>query len=252
MKNKNLNKNLYIVLPLLSILIVIGLGIFFIQPKVVTIMEKQASIKQENSRKELLQTKIQKLENLSKRKTELLAQLTAINEALPTQKDVPTLIIQIQKTAQDSDVEIQSIQLSPGKLIDDQAVAKTTDITINLSIRGNYEAIETFLGKVFRGKRLINLESINLASSGSTDSDSGLTASIVMSTYYQPLPPKAADETEEVPEETTADQEVYSKLQSYESLQATGNDIVAPSPTPRATPESSSSAIPSPSASARP
>lgn len=251
-KAVSFNKNIYIAMPAISILIVFAVGFLWIRPTIDSILQKQTMITEEQDKKTKLDTKLATLNELSKRRTELLAELTSVNVALPTQKDVPTLIIQLQKIAQESDVQIQGIQLSPGKLINDTATTAKTgpEISLNVAIRGNYEAIKTFIGKVYKGKRLINMDSI-VVTSGSAD-DGSLTTALTMNTYYQPIPQKA-DSTDPVAELTSADKEVYDVLQGYTSYQLDGQVFVpAPTPAPSSSASPVSSEAPETSASATP
>lgn len=247
--NQKINKNLYFVLPVISILVVIVIVLAWVQPKVASILDKQRAIQSEKDKQVKLDAKIKQLDLLLQDKTELVAKLTSINVALPTQKDVPQLIIQLQKIAQESDVDIQAVQLSPGKLVNETAPASKTgpDITINISIQGNYEAVKTFLGKVFKAKRLINMESINLTSSSTSD-NGALVVSLMMNAYYQPIPPKPTDPTQELPVITKEEEAVYDKLQSYTAYQNDGS-FVPPTPQPS---EPASSEAPETSASANP
>ncbi len=256
MKNANskMKMSVYYVLPVIAILVVIGIGLLFIQPKITEIQDLQQKKAAEEERKIKLEKKLTDLAQLENNKTDLIAQLTALTIALPNQKEVPALIIQLQKIAQESDVQIQGIQLTPGKLLNDtsiQAAAKTgPSVSFTLTFRGNYEAIKTFMGKVYKAKRLVNMESINLNTGGAQSEDGGVSVSSSMLAFYQPFPATPKDETEEIPALTAEDKETYDALQTYNSYQIDGTAPEAPAAT--ATPAPSASVQPTASVSATP
>lgn len=218
--NNKINKGLYFVLPLISILIVIVIGVVWIQPRIANTMETQNKIEQEKLKAEKLSAKLTRLRTLAATKDDLLAQLTAIKVALPNQKEVPNLILQIQKIAEESDVELQAIQLNPGKLVLENVPPTKTgpDLGVNVSVKGNYEAVKTFLAKIYKGKRLVNMESITIGSPDASSTDGALVVAVNMFGYFQPLPPKPKDETEDLPEITQEDNSTYDLLQSYSSF----------------------------------
>ncbi len=257
MKNANskMKMSVYYVLPVIAIIVVVGIGLLFIQPKIGEIQELQTRKAAEEERKVKLDKKLADLTQLESNKTDLVAQLSALTIALPNQKEVPALIIQLQKIAQESDVQIQGIQLTPGKLVNDTSItaanAKTgPSISFTLAYRGNYEAIKTFMGKVYKAKRLINMESVNLNTGGTQSEDGGVTVSSNMSAFYLQLPPTPKDETEEIPTLTAEDRKTYDLLQTYNSYQIEGNSESKASPETSPTPVPTEAANQSSSAKA--
>jgi len=218
--NSKINKGLYFVLPIISILIVILIGVVWIQPRVTNTMDTQEKIKLEEAKGQKLDAKLNRLKILASTKSDLLAQLTAIKIALPNQKEVSNLILQIQKISEQSDVQIQAIQTNPGKLVVESALPSKTgpDLPVNISFRGNYEAVKTFLGTIHKGKRLINMDSLTINSPDATTGDGLIVVSINMFGYYQPLPTKPKDETEDLPELSAEDSATYETLKSYDSF----------------------------------
>lgn len=219
MNKQKINKNLYFVLPVISILFVVGLVVALVQPKVVSIDETKNKIKTEEGKKAILDAKIIQLRTLAEQKSELVAQLAAARVALPDQKDIPGLIIQVEKIAQESDVIITGEQLNPGKLVVDSVAPTKTgpDISISVAVKGNSESIKTFLGKIYKAKRLLNMESITVNSGGANQDEGEQTVSITMYAYYQPNPPKPKDETEPIPALTPDEIKTYETLKGYTS-----------------------------------
>jgi Tfp pilus assembly protein PilO len=222
MKNSNnkVKKSLYYVLPVIAILVVIGIGIGFIQPKIVEIQDLQQKKASEVARKQKLEAKLSQLSNLDGKRSDLLAQLQAVTVALPDQKEVPQLIIQLQNIAKESDIEIQSIQMTPGKLVETGSALATKvgpDINFILGYKGSYESIRTFLGKIYKAKRLINMDSLNISVSSNETEAGQITVQSQMFAYYQPRPAIPKDPTEELPTISTPDQAIYDQLQGYTS-----------------------------------
>jgi Tfp pilus assembly protein PilO len=221
MKNANekVKKNLYYALPVICIIVVIVIGLNFIQPKLSETQTLQIHKQEELTKKAALEKKLSQLQLLDAQKSDLLAQLAAITVALPDQKEIPQLIIQLQKIAEESDVEIQGIQLTPGKLVEqDSALANKIgpEVTLNISYKGSYESIKTFLGKVYKAKRLINMDTLQVSASSNQGEDNVINATSNMITYYQPRPDAPKDATQELPEISTDDTKVFKNVnESY-------------------------------------
>ncbi|MDQ3098439.1 MAG: type 4a pilus biogenesis protein PilO [bacterium] len=260
MKNANskMKMSVYYVLPVIAIVVVIGIGLLFVQPKIAEIQDLQQKKAAEEERKSKLDKKLSDLAQLESNKTDILAQQSALTVALPNQKEAPALIIELQKIAQESDIQIQGIQLTPGKLLDDTSQAATgktgPQITFTLAYKGNYEAIKTFMGKVYKAKRLVNMESVNLNTGGAQAEDGGVSVTSNMAAFYQPRPAIPKDETEAIPILTEDDRKTYDLLQTYNSYQVDGTSLTQPSSEQSATPIPSSNPAASvaPSGTARP
>ena len=183
MKNKTINKNIFYIFPIISLACIIIIMIFTVVPKISEIQTKQTNIQALTEKKSKLEQKNKILEQLSKNSIEQKAQLTALNIALPNQKEVPNLIIQLQTIAQESDVEIQSIQINPGILVTEKETPSNIapELNFNMGIRGNYAAVITFFDKIYKAKRLINIETLSLSASGA-DTDGNVSVTLTMTT----------------------------------------------------------------------
>lgn len=245
MKDK-MNKNVFYVLPVLAILAVIAIGLLFVQPKYNEIVDLNAKKQEELDKQEKMTTKLRTLSQLESQKTDLQARLQNLAIAVPNQKEIPGLIIALQKIAQASDVELQAIQLTPGVLLNDPSVTNKTapELPIVINFKGNYDAIKTFLGRVYKAKRLLNMSVLALNTSAAAGEEGQITANLNMTAYFQPLPGKPKDITEAVPTETVDDKAVYDALDGYTAYTIDSTEGSTPKATPVVTekPTSTSSA----------
>ncbi|MDQ3239020.1 MAG: type 4a pilus biogenesis protein PilO, partial [bacterium] len=205
--------------PIIALLSVLAIGLVFIQPTYDNIVQLNVEKTENTQKQQKMQTKLAALSRLDANKTDLQAQIVNLAVALPNQKEIPGLIIAIQKIAQASDVQIQAVQLTPGVLLNDPAIANKTapELPFVLNIRGNYEAIKTFLGRVYKAKRLLNMNSISINTGTQAGEDGQIIASITMTGYYQPLPPTPKNVTEDLPPLVPNSANLNSKLESYTS-----------------------------------
>jgi Tfp pilus assembly protein PilO len=250
--NNKVNKNLFYVLPVIAILIVVAIGILFVQPKYNEINQLNVQKVEELGKQEKMQAKLRTLSALDSTKTDLQAQLSNLSVALPSQKEIPSLIIALQKISEASDIELQAIQLTPGVLLNDPATINKSapELPLVINIRGNYEAVKTFLGRVYKAKRLLNMGSLSLNTSTAAGEEGQISASLSMSAFYQPLPPTPKDATEPLPEQPADVQELYATLEGFTAYTLDSTEE-APKQT-ESTPAPSASAAPTASASASP
>ncbi len=219
MKNKSnkVNKNLFYIIPVLCLLVIGALGVLVVQPKIAEIQDLNSKKEAEEAKRSKMTQKLQVLKGLEADKLNLQSKLVALNVALPSEKDASGLFIHLQKIAQASEVEIQSISFAPGKIEANPNTKTGLEIPITLSLKGNFEAIKIFLGYAYTAKRLINLETLSL--SYSQNDDGSVTSNTNVTAFYQPKAEIPKDETEALPNVTQADEEIMRKIEEYKTYQ---------------------------------
>lgn len=215
-KKPGVNKNLYYVLPVISILIVIIVGITLIQPKIAEIQATQQEEAQEKEVQTKLQNKAKVLSQLDKNKLELQSEVSNLSVALPSGKKASELIRMLQNLASQSNVQIDTLSFDAGT-IDNNALTPPTELNVSLAFSGSYDAIKTFLSNAAKAKRLMNVTSLGLANSASDEST--ITATTALTVYYTAPVKAPTDITEEVPTITPEEQALYAKLNDYVSYE---------------------------------
>jgi Tfp pilus assembly protein PilO len=206
-------KNFYVI-PILSILVVFLILAFICKPKVDSIIQLSREISAEKEKNSQLEKKRDDLVALSKRENEIRGELANIRTALPDQKNISTYIIELDDLATKSGVEVKAMQVAPGLLIESKpSIGQVAnELTLNIAIEGPFEAVKTFFQRIYKAKRLINVESINTSFQNNT----GL-VSVVGSykIYYKQRPQPPADASETLPTLSAQEQALYNELETF-------------------------------------
>lgn len=149
-----------------------------------------------------LNTKQKNLEELKPNYEAIIAKGTGgisdadrILSAMPITEAYDQLISSLEAMGQQSGVTVTSVTAgsssgsssSSKSSGEGEAKAQTSDgngipFTFTVNVKGNYASILTFLKKTEQSARVINFNSMTVSGTNATD----LTASITMTTYYQP------------------------------------------------------------------
>lgn len=105
--------------------------------------------------------------------------------ALPLEEDVPGIVNQLQGIAFGSGITIDSLSISQlsVKASKNEVVEPVGTLQVALRLRGNYEAMKTYLASLESNIRVIDVDS--LAVGGGASKDSSLSYNLVVNTYYQ-------------------------------------------------------------------
>lgn len=145
----------------LTIVAIIILAIFAINPTLSTIANLQKELDDAKFVVEKLDTKINNLSILQTKYETLKADLPIIYEAVPKTEEVALLTAQLQTVAAENNLAIVSIQSSD--FFDSNNFSY---FTFNISMQGEYEDIVNFLNKVVNMQRIVDLNDINVTSAG--------------------------------------------------------------------------------------
>ena len=209
-------KKFYII-PVLSILIVIAIGLFIVQPKISEISDLSQKITTEKEKNTKLTAKRDALTRLRDNKEEITAKGAAVRVALPSEKNITQYLLELDNLAQASNIVIRSVQVTPGTLIEEKpTITQAADeLVLNIAIEGSFESIKTFFERVSQAKRLINAQSLNIAINSETSGT--VSASGVFNIYYKQRPQTPKDATEAIPELTPENNETFDEISNLTS-----------------------------------
>lgn len=144
-----------------------------------------------------------KLEKLIKNYEDNKEDAEKINFVLPSEKEIPNLIVQFEALGAEGGMTIEQIGFSS---VEDQATSRATavrtetgegvvqqtgesaknykTIAVNLKMSGDYYAFKNFLAAVEKNIRLMDIEIINFTSLSSQDSQL-FNFEVTLKTYYQ-------------------------------------------------------------------
>ncbi|MFA5932708.1 MAG: type 4a pilus biogenesis protein PilO [Microgenomates group bacterium] len=167
-----------------SLLALIIFTIFAIRPTVLTIIELQKSIQDNQKVLAVLQKKSEDLTN-GKRNLDNLDQeiKNKINAKLPTNPAVTNLINNLQTSATNS-ASVSALQIQPVTIYKNTSdpTGKLTleELVFSFNTQGAYSQLTTVIDNVTKASRYLNLTSVVLSRSG----EGGITLSISGKGYY--------------------------------------------------------------------
>lgn len=140
------------------------LGIFAINPTLVTIVDLQKQLADSQLVHEKLTTKMNNLSNLQQQYNLLAGDLPAIYDAIPQQASVPQFVAQVEAIAKKSTITITSLQVSQVPLTAGNANETTAlSFVFALEATGTYDNITNFLSTLTNFSRIVTLESVSVS-----------------------------------------------------------------------------------------
>jgi len=141
------------------------LGLFAINPTLSTIIDLQKQLDESQFVHDQLTTKMNNLSALQEKYTNLSGDMPYIYDAIPQNAAVPTLVGQLSALAQEANIHITSIQVSPVVLSDSKLTisSKTyASFTFTLDADGSYDQMQSFVKSLEGFNRIVTVEDITL------------------------------------------------------------------------------------------
>ncbi len=152
-------KAIIAVLPAVVILIV-GM-VVFVSPKQKEIKKLDAQIDDQNNKIAANQAKAAKLETLKLENEKLLKRLNELNEQLPEEKEISSLLKQVSDLSIAAGLEIKSWKPGVRKMHSSGIVS---EIPVTVSASGTYHDLAAFLSSLTKLNRIVNITDIKLGS----------------------------------------------------------------------------------------
>ncbi|OGJ21863.1 MAG: hypothetical protein A3A82_02830 [Candidatus Pacebacteria bacterium RIFCSPLOWO2_01_FULL_47_12] len=172
---------------LLSLGLVIFLGLFAVQPTLITMSDLIQEIEEKRA---LSQQLTQKVAALSTAQSELAAlepQLSLLEEAVPSKPDVVKILKILEKLATENQVIITGVTVPqiPEPSASVSATLEQNSLPIQIVVTGDYPAIRQYAESLLTSRRLLHIETINFTLNEKRGSRS-LSASLQLNApYYQ-------------------------------------------------------------------
>lgn len=178
---------------LLSIGLVLFLGIFAIQPTLITMTELIKEREDKLKLTEQLEKKVATLETAQGVYTQILPSLPFLDEAIPQQPELVKSLKIVEKLATENDVIIKIASVPE---IPDEKPAATTlvgvdrvDLPITVTISGEYLQIRSFVEDLKNSRRSFVVDSVNFSLQESRGQKK-LSATITLNIPYLGVPLK--------------------------------------------------------------
>lgn len=208
-------------LPVVTVVLVIGLTITFLQPKISDILRAREELSQGKSKLDRLTQKASTLSSLDQ--TALRSKFKTLEGALPSEKDIPGFLVGIQRIANEASISVEAVELSAGSISTGSAQTKTVPggtnssqvVTAKVTIKGTFGAIRAFLDKSSQTRRLVSIKGISLGGTEAQKASGEITIDLSFSIYFQPLPTTLGEISASLPQITTEEDKIYQKIANF-------------------------------------
>lgn len=188
-----------------AIAIAVIVLVLVIWPKFTQALSIRAENQQLASRAAVLETKVQVLESLDS--DQLEEQLGDAERLLPSDKAVFSYIRQIEGAASAAGVILQKVDVAPGVLSGEGALASQAPtaqsaapagapadtlegakVQVKISLTSDYKSLVTFLERIVSLARVSAVRDLTIASASATGEVAPLRTSMAVDAYFRPLP----------------------------------------------------------------
>jgi type IV pilus assembly protein PilO len=143
---------------LLIVLLTVGYYFLFLSPLLSTLNERAQERADKEAQLANLQQRIAELEAVRQRAPEIERELLELSKRVPTQPEIPTLIVQIEGIADEAGVTQLSIE--PGDIEPPPGGGDFSVVPITMSFEGTYEEMQDFLLRIRNLARLVTVQSV--------------------------------------------------------------------------------------------
>lgn len=178
-KISKLNKKQKVGILLASIIVPsILFGMFVIKPKIDDIKKLKKDITYLEGEIKKVEARANELDKYKQEKENVALQLKAASLLLPQQKEIPRLLTNISDLGSNSGLEF--INFQPGSESPTEFYAV---IPVNITVKGSYHKIGTFLDRVSKLNRIVSVTDISLGSPQKSGNLMQLNSQLKLVTY---------------------------------------------------------------------
>ncbi len=135
--------------------------VFAIRPKLAELTQARAEQKVEADKLKQNEMKLKRLDAIRREAAEIEAQRIELARRMPREAELPSFIIDLQRTANDADLDLSDIKLS-----DPEGAGGYNSIPFQLSATGSFYTVIDFLYRVQAMKRDVVVDELSLGGSG--------------------------------------------------------------------------------------
>ncbi len=204
------DRNILILGLLVIVLLAVGYYFLLLSPLLNRLDERVRERSDKEAQLANLQQEVAQLEAVKRNAPETERQLLELSKRVPTQPEIPTLVVQIEEIARASGVTQLSIQ--PGTPGPPPGGGDFFVVPITMSFEGTYEQMQDFLRRTYDLARLVTVTGVTyqeVAEEGTTlvEIEQPLQVEIEAEVYFQPedVPAGPAPAAPAPPETTTGE-----------------------------------------------
>jgi type IV pilus assembly protein PilO len=203
------DRNILILGLLVIVLLVVGYYFLLLSPLLNTLDARAQERSDKEAQLANLQQEVAQLEAIKRNAPETERQLLELSKRVPTQPEIPTLVVQIEEIAKAAGVTQLSIE--PGTPGPPPGGGDFSVVPITMSFEGTYEELQDFLLRTRNLARLVTVNGVTYEEVEGTTVQEGieqpLQVEIEAEVYFQPedVPAGPAPAAPAPPETTTGE-----------------------------------------------
>ena len=222
------DRNLLILGILAIVILIIGYYFLLLSPLLDRLNEQAQAREDKQAQLEQVQQQVNELEEVRRNSPEIERQLLELSKRVPTQPQIPTLVVQVQEIADTSGVTQLSVE--PGDPAPPAGGGDYQVVPVTMQFNGTYDEMQNFLFRMRNLARLVTVTDLSYCRvelfdeehscpvqppepvEETTTLDTGVEAPLLVELqaeiYFQPKGvPSGAETTAPTPSETTAPEE---------------------------------------------
>ena len=153
------DRNILLLGALGLVLIVVAFYFLLLSPLLGRLDEQAQAREDKEAQLAQLQQEVNELEEVRRNSPEIERQLLELSKRIPTQPEIPTLVVQIQEIAEASGVTQLSIE--PGTPGPPPGGGAYSVVPVTMSFRGTYDQMQDFLLRTRNLARLVTVTNVN-------------------------------------------------------------------------------------------
>ncbi len=178
---KNLPRPVRVVIAVLPAAIMVGLAVYFvILPKFERIEKLNKEIAKQEQDISKGQSMVQRLDELKAENERLRKHLKALEEYLPEEKEISSLLKQVEDLCREAELEIFTWRPA-GKRKHPSGIVY--EVPVSVSLKGSYHKLGRFFGSLTMLDRIVNVNNIRLTSPKPRGNEADLSVSFSAITF---------------------------------------------------------------------
>lgn len=195
-------KLLIYLFPVVAGVVVVILLLGVVRPRVGEILKLQKKISESKQKVDVFAKKLSTLKSFNQ--SQLTSDVAKVEIALPSSKDLPSLLSNLERLAGESQLAITTIQTAPGVITPTAGQNEAESFSVKVTVAGNFSQIKSFLGKAISAPRVLTTRTLGI-NSQKTEQQASLSATVALDSYSlsaasikflpeEPLQPVTAEE----------------------------------------------------------
>jgi len=211
--NRN-DRNILILGILGIVIVVIGFYFLLLSPLLQSLNEQAQAREDKQAQLEQVQQQVNELEEVRRNSPEIERQLLELSKRVPTQPQIPTLVVQVEEIADASGVT--QLMVDPESPTSPPGGGDYQVVPVTMQFNGTYDQMQDFLLRTRNLARLVTVTDVDYSVEAGTSEASGetttlnpaverlLSVELQADVYFQPEgAPSGAETTAPSPQETT-------------------------------------------------